>query len=284
MLETTRPELVGNVGMVASTHWLASSTGMSILERGGNAADAAAAAGFVLQVVEPHLNGPGGEVPILLWSEDEQRVRVLAGQGPAPAGASIQKLKDLGLDIMPGTGLLPLVVPGAFSAWMRLVQEYGTMSVREVLEPAIHYAEKGHPVLGRVSAAVETVRQMFSEHWPTSAQTWLKDGKSPATNSCFTNPVLAQTYRRIVEEAESAGPGREAQFEAAHASWYQGFVAEAIDAFVTGRRSWTPPGSAMRACSPARTSPTGLRSSRSPPLWTTGTTPSARPGRGGRVQ
>lgn len=235
MLDTTRPELVGNVGMVASTHWLASSTGMSILERGGNAADAAAAAGFVLQVVEPHLNGPGGEVPILLWSEEEQRVRVLAGQGTAPAAASVQKLKDLGLDVMPGTGLLPLVVPGAFGAWMRLVEEYGTMSVRDVIEPAIHYAEKGHPVLGRVSSAAQTVREMFIEHWPTSAQTWLKDGRAPAPNSCFTNPALAQTYRRIVSEAESAFGGREAQFQAARESWYQGFVAEAIEVFVTGQ-------------------------------------------------
>jgi gamma-glutamyltranspeptidase/glutathione hydrolase len=87
---TTRPQLSGDFGMVASTHWLASAAGMSVLERGGNAFDAATAAGFVLQVVEPHLNGPGGEVPILLWSEHEQRVHVVNGQGVAPAAATVE--------------------------------------------------------------------------------------------------------------------------------------------------------------------------------------------------
>src|SRR5665647_1303839 len=95
---TTRPELVGNVGMVATTHWLASATGMGTLERGGNAADAAVAAGFVLQVVEPHLNGPGGEVPILLWSEADQRVSTICGQGVSPDMATAEHLSSLGLD------------------------------------------------------------------------------------------------------------------------------------------------------------------------------------------
>lgn len=111
MLESTRPELLGDFGMVSSTHWLASQTGMSILERGGNAADAAVASGFVLQVVEPHLNGPGGEVPILVWSETEQKVEVINGQGTAPQAATVARLKEMGLEIMPGTGLLSAVVP-----------------------------------------------------------------------------------------------------------------------------------------------------------------------------
>src|SRR5438046_9329507 len=103
--------------MVASTHWLASAAGMSVLERGGNAADACAAAGFVLQVVEPHLNGPGGDVPILVWDEPTQRPVVICGQGVAPQAATIEAFDDLGLDLTPGNGLLPAVVPGAFGAW-----------------------------------------------------------------------------------------------------------------------------------------------------------------------
>lgn len=225
---TTRPELVGDFGMVASTHWLASAAGMSILERGGNAADAACAAGFVLQVVEPHLNGPGGEVPILFWDEVTQTVRAISGQGTAPAAASLEAFHEMGLDVMPGTGLLPAVVPGAFSAWMQLLKHQGTMTVREVLEPAIHYAGAGHPVLERVSAALKTVAPMFQEHWPTSAQTWLPDGSAPEPNERFANPVLAETYRRIVAEAEAAGAGREQQIDGALAAWYQGFVAEAV--------------------------------------------------------
>src|SRR5690606_40757666 len=99
---TTRPELRGTFGVVASTHWLASAAAMGVLERGGNAFDAAACAGFVLQVVEPHLNGPGGDAPILLWSRARQRLEVLCGQGPAPQAATIARFRDLGLDLVPG--------------------------------------------------------------------------------------------------------------------------------------------------------------------------------------
>lgn len=231
MLETTRPELLGNIGMVASTHWIASSVGMSILERGGNAADAAVASGFVLQIVEPHLNGPGGEAPILVWSEEQQKVEVISGQGVAPEAATVQKVKDLGLDVMPGTGLLPAVVPGAFDAWLTLLQRHGSMSLRQVMEPAIHYAVKGHPVLKRVSRALATVKDLFTEEWPTSAATWLPGGEVPATGSNLKNPNLAATYERILHEAETVGADRDSQIEAARRSWYEGFVAEAIDVF-----------------------------------------------------
>lgn len=231
MAETTRPELVGTFGMVASTHWLASSTGMSILERGGNAADAAAAAGFVLQVVEPHLNGPGGEVPILVWSEEEDNVELICGQGPAPSAATISTMKGMGLNVMPGTGLLPTVVPGAFGAWMSLVQKHGTMRPREVLEPAIHYARTGHPFLARASSALKTVRNLFENEWPSSAETWLSGKSVPEPGERFRNSVLADTYDRIVTEAEAAGPSRDGQIDSALRAWYQGFVAEAIDSF-----------------------------------------------------
>src|SRR6187401_759301 len=103
--------------MVASTHWLASQTGMAVLERGGNAFDASVAAGFVLQVVEPHLNGPGGEVPAVFWSVDRGEPLVLCGQGVAPAAATIDLLRgELGIVLIPGNGFLPAVVPGAFDA------------------------------------------------------------------------------------------------------------------------------------------------------------------------
>ena len=226
---TTRPELAGNFGMVASTHWLASATGMSVLEAGGNAFDAAVAAGFVLQVAEPHLNGPGGEVPILLWDEAAQRVSVVCGQGVAPAAATIDRLTGLGVEVMPGTGLLAATVPGAFDAWMLMLERWGTWSVAAVLEPAIHYAEHGVPVVPRISATIGTVEQLFREDWPTSAATWLPGGRVPAPGSKLTNPVLAATYRRIV--AEAVGGTREAQIAAARDAWYRGFVAEAIAEF-----------------------------------------------------
>ncbi|WP_435875625.1 gamma-glutamyltransferase family protein [Nonomuraea jabiensis] len=217
--------------MVASTHWLASATGMGVLERGGNAFDAAVAAGFVLQVAEPHLNGPGGEVPILLWSEDEQKVSVVCGQGVAPAAATIERYTGLGLDIVPGTGLLAATVPGAFGGWMLMLERWGTWSLADVLAPAIHYAEHGVPVLERIAATIELVEGLFTDDWPTSAATWLPGGRAPAAGSKLANPVLAETYRRVVAEAEAASSTREGQLAAARRAWYEGFVAEAIAEF-----------------------------------------------------
>src|SRR4051794_27042987 len=139
--------------MVASTHWLASGAGMSVLERGGNAFDAAVAAGFVLQVVEPHLNGPGGDMPLVAWSAARGEPFVVCGQGVSPAAASVPLLRDeLGLDRVPGTGLLAAVVPGAFDGWMLTLLEHGTWRLRDALEPAIGYAATGFPALPRNAA------------------------------------------------------------------------------------------------------------------------------------
>jgi gamma-glutamyltranspeptidase / glutathione hydrolase len=227
----TRPELVGDFGMVASTHWLASAAGMGVLERGGNAADACAAAGFVLQVVEPHLNGPGGDVAILVWDEPAQRPVVICGQGVAPQAATIEAFDDLGLDLVPGNGLLPAVVPGAFGAWCLLVERYGTWPVRDVLEPAVHLAEAGHPLLTSAAAAIGRVSGMFRADWPTSAATWLAGDAIPAARSRFRNPALAATYRRVVAEAEARAAEPAAQWAAARDAWYRGFVADAVDRF-----------------------------------------------------
>ncbi|HEY3504841.1 MAG TPA: gamma-glutamyltransferase family protein [Actinocatenispora sp.] len=232
---TTRPELTGDVGMVASTHWLASAAGMSVLERGGNAFDAAVTVGFVLQVVEPHLNGPGGEVPALVWSEADQTVSTVCGQGVAPAAATIDAVTGLGLDLIPGTGLLPATVPGAFGGWLLMLERWGTWRLRDVLAPAIAYAEHGCPVLDRVSSAIGTVADMFRADWPTSAATWLPGDTVPAPGSRFANPVLAATYRRVVAEAEAHGPDRGREIEAARHAWYEGFVAEAVADFCAGR-------------------------------------------------
>ena len=131
---TTRPTLRGVFGMVSSTHWIASASAMAVLEAGGNAFDAAVAAGFVLQVVEPHLNGPGGEVQAVLSIAGDRRPRVLAGQGPAPARATAEHFRSLGLDLVPGTGMLAATVPGAFDAWLMLLRDRGTMG------PAPHLA------------------------------------------------------------------------------------------------------------------------------------------------
>ncbi|UOY00470.1 gamma-glutamyltransferase family protein [Blastococcus sp. PRF04-17] len=232
---TTRPELAGTFGMVASTHWLATAAGMAVLECGGNAFDAAVATGFALQVVEPHLNGPGGEVPILFAAGDRSGGGtggpvLLSGQGIAPAGATIEAFEHLGLELVPGTGLLAATVPGAVCAWLTLLRDHGTQPLDAVLRYAIEYAETGHPLLPRVAATVASVSEHFRTSWPTSAATWLtSDGALPRTGELFRNSVLASTYRRLLDAAR--GPSREAQIDAALSAWSQGFVAEAIDRF-----------------------------------------------------
>jgi gamma-glutamyltranspeptidase/glutathione hydrolase len=228
---TTRPEIAGTFGVVASTHWLASAAGMAVLEGGGNAFDSAVAAGFVLQVVEPHLNGPGGEVPIILHDAGTGAVEIICGQGTAPAGATITHYRDLGLDLVPGSGLLSAVVPGAFDAWMLLLRDHGTLRPRDVLRYAIGYAAHGYPLVPRISATIESVEPLFQNEWPTSAAIYLPGGQVPAPGSRFRNTVLAETYERLLDEAEAKSADREDQIQSLRDGWYRGFVADAIGAF-----------------------------------------------------
>jgi len=228
---TTRPEIEGTFGVVASTHWIATAVGMATLEKGGNAFDAAVATAFTLQVVEPHLNGPGGDVPVIVYDVRRGKPEVICGQGPAPAGATIAHYRREGLDLVPGTGLLAACVPGTFETWMLLLRDYGTLSLREVVSPAIGYAQQGHPLVERASTTIATVADLFRRHWPTSAAVYLPNGAVPPTGTLFANTVLAATYVRILKEAESASADRAAQIERARKCWSQGFVAEAIDRF-----------------------------------------------------
>ncbi|CAN5213743.1 gamma-glutamyltransferase family protein [soil metagenome] len=243
---TTRPEIEGTFGVVTSTHWIATAVGMGILEKGGNAFDAGVATAFALQVVEPHLNGPGGDVPIIVHDMKRARTEVICGQGPAPAGATIAHYRDQGLDMVPGTGLLAACVPGTFESWMLLLRDYGTLSLRDVLEPAIGYARDGYPLVERVSATIATVAQLFRKHWPTSAAVYLPNNEVPVPGTLFTNKALAETYQRILDEAECVGGDRDAQIERARASWSRGFVAEAIGEFCRTQDVMDVTGSAHR--------------------------------------
>ncbi|ALV32509.1 gamma-glutamyltransferase [Streptomyces sp. CdTB01] len=223
---TTRPTLQGTFGMVSSTHWLASQAAMAVLEDGGNAFDAAVAGAFVLHVVEPHLNGPAGEVPILLAPAGGE-VRVLCGQGVAPAGASVAHYRGLGLDLVPGTGPLAAAVPGAFDAWMLLLRDHGTKSLADVLEYAVGYAEHGHAPVENVGATVETVRELFETEWTSSAEVYLPGGRAPHPGELLRNPALAATWKRLLAEVAGSGD-RIAQIEAAREVWRTGFIAEAL--------------------------------------------------------
>jgi len=207
---------------VASTHWLATAAGMAVLEQGGNAFDAAVATGFTLQVVEPHLNGPGGDLPALVWPAGRERPLVLCAQGPAPRDATIERYRDeLGLALIPGTGPLAAVVPGAFGGWIALLREHGTMELSDVLRYAIEYAEHGYPAVPQIGDAIRNVEPLFREDWTPSAEVYLP---LPEPGGLHHNPRLAETYRRVV----AANDPLEA--------WYRGFVAEEIVGFQ--EREW----------------------------------------------
>jgi gamma-glutamyltranspeptidase/glutathione hydrolase len=229
---TTRPEIAGTFGVVASTHWIASQVGMSVLERGGNAFDAAAATAFVLQIAEPHLNGPGGDAPIIIHSARTQTQHVVCGQGVAPDRATIPAFKALGLDLIPATGLLPAVVPGAFDAWCLMLRDWGTWELADVLAYAIGYARRGIHIVPRISATIEGVRPLFEAEWPSSAAVFLPRGEVPGPGTLFPRPALADTWERLCREA--TGGTREARIDGARNAWYRGFVAEAIGKFFGG--------------------------------------------------
>ncbi|MEQ8602898.1 MAG: gamma-glutamyltransferase [Marivibrio sp.] len=230
-MQVTRPEIDGWFGAAASSHSTASAVAMGVLERGGNAFDAAVAGGLALQALCPHLNGPGGDLALIYHAAEDARTVSLCGQGPTPAALTAERLQTLGLDAPPGAGLLPAVVPGAFDAWMRLLAERGRMTLAEVLAPAIAYADRGVPVDRRLHDTLAAAQPIFLRYWPDSAALYLVRGEAPAIGGLLANPTLAATYRRLLAEAESAGAGRLVQIEAARRAWSDGFVAEAVDRF-----------------------------------------------------
>lgn len=230
---TTRPTLKGSFGMSASTHWLATASSQSVLERGGNAFDAATAGAFVLHVVEPHLNGPGGDMTgVFATAPDPGHPIVMNGQGPAPARASAAYYRQLGLELVPGAGALAAAVPAAVDAWLKLLEEHGSWELSDVLAYAIHYAETGHPIVARVSATIASVKDLFHDHWPTSAAQWIPDGKVPAPGAIVTNPAYARVLRELIDAGKGA-PTRGQRVHAARLEWRTGRVAHTIADFNT---------------------------------------------------
>ena len=215
--------------MSASTHWLATATAQSVLERGGNAFDAAVAAGFVLHVVEPHLNGPAGDM-VALYAPHGRNPQVLMGQGPAPAKATIAHFLSEGLESVPGAGALAAAVPAAVEAWMTLLADHGTWELADVLEYAIHYAESGHPIGQQAAAVIATMADHFEEHWPTSAAQWIPGRRVPKAGEAVKNLAYASVLRKLVSAGRRA-ENRESRIRAALAEWKAGSVAQSIVEF-----------------------------------------------------
>jgi gamma-glutamyltranspeptidase/glutathione hydrolase len=233
---TTRPTLTGTFGMSASTHWLATATAQAVLERGGNAFDASVAAAFVLHVVEPHLNGPGGDLVAIFQPADATAPTVLMGQGPAPAGATLAHYRDEGLDLVPGAGGLAAAVPGAVDAWLLLLRDHGTWELADVLAYAIGYARDGHPLVAGAAATIARVAELFRDDWTTSAELWMPDGQPPAAGQVMRNPAYAAVLDGLVHASctvRDDGPvGRAARIDAARREWKTGIVAHEASAFL----------------------------------------------------
>ena len=228
----TRPTLTGSFGMAAATHWLAAGSAQSVLERGGNAFDAAVCAGLVLHVVEPHLNGPGGDL-VGIVAPAGARPRVLDGQGPAPRAASAERLRAEGLDVVPGSGALAAAVPHGLDALLLLLREHGTWELEAVVEPALHYLEAGFAAGAQLVQVIGAVREHLAAHWPASAELWTPRGRVPEVGELVRNPAYAGTLRRLV--AAGLGPGgtagsssRGERIEAARGELRRGFVARAV--------------------------------------------------------
>ena len=229
MSERPRPILQGYGGAVAAGHHLATQAGSAMLANGGNAADAACATGFALQVLEPHMNGPAGEVPILVYSAREDRTFAISGQGTAPAAATPEHFARLGLDRIPGDGFLAATVPAALDAWCTLLARFGTKSLEEVLAPARALAERGFPMYPFLRSVLSFCERRFRAEWPTSAALYLP---LRAVGERQTNPALAAFLESLVAVERAARGDRETRIAAARDSFYHGRAAEEIEAFL----------------------------------------------------
>jgi gamma-glutamyltranspeptidase/glutathione hydrolase len=222
--------------MAASTHWLATASAQAVLERGGNAFDAVVAGGFVLHVVEPHLNGPGGDLVGVFATADAGTPTVLMGQGPAPAGATIEHYRGEGLDLVPGAGGLAAAVPGSVDAWLLLLRDHGTWELEDVLAYAIHYARDGHALVPAAAATINRVARLFADDWTTSADLWMPDGSPPEAGEVVRNPAYAAVLDSLVHASctvRDDGPvGRAARIDAARREWKTGLVAHEASAFL----------------------------------------------------
>src|SRR5215471_9987382 len=184
----TRPVLQGTLGMVAAGHYLASAVGLRMLEKGGNAVDAGVAAGFAVALLKPQSVGIGGEVPILIHLADQHRSVAINGQGWAPRAATIDWFRAHNVSLIPSDGFLPATVPAQFASWCTAFREFGTLSLSDVLGPAVDLAEGGFPMYAALRNAVIKVRQRFSEEWPTSGAIYLRDGEPLAEGELVPNP------------------------------------------------------------------------------------------------
>jgi len=230
---TTRPVIRGTRGVVTAGHYLAATAGFRILEQGGNAVDAAAAMTFCLNVLEPHNNGIGGECPVLVWSAREKKAFAISGQGYAPESMTAEWFRLNGIDMIPGDGLLPAMVPAVVGTWAEALTRFGTMTLAQVVRPAQELAEEGFPMYPDLRGNIEGNAERFKRDYPATAELYLPGGAVPAIGELLANPGLAGVLRRMAEaEKRSPAGSREGRIQAAREEFYRGETAAMMGDFV----------------------------------------------------
>lgn len=229
-----RPVYMGTHGVVASGHYLGARAGMRMFDKGGNAIDAVVASGLALNVLEPQSCGIGGEVPMLVYSAKESKPFAISGQGWIGKAATIDWFREQKIKVIPGDGLLPATVPAAFGTWAFTLMRFGTLTLKDVLEPAIDYTEHGFPVYNGLRNAISRLAKRFRTEWPSSGDVYMANGRAPATGEVLKNPDWAKTLKQVVDvETRERKRGREDAIQAAIDYWYKGPVAERIVEFMS---------------------------------------------------
>jgi gamma-glutamyltranspeptidase/glutathione hydrolase len=216
-LWATRSQVIAQHGMAATSHPLSTQVALDVLKAGGNAIDAAIAANAMEGVVEPHVNGIGGDLYAIVWDAKTKKLYGINGSGRSPKSLTLAEFKKRGLTHIPSTGPLPISVPGCVDAWFELNKKFGTMPMSQVLEKAVSYARNGFPVHGELASALARVPANYGK-FPNVAQHYYPSGKVPAEGDVFKNPNLANTLERIGKE------GRDV--------FYKGDMARTMDAFM----------------------------------------------------
>jgi gamma-glutamyltranspeptidase/glutathione hydrolase len=243
-----RSMVITKFGIVSTSQTLASAAGAKILEKRGNAIDAAIAANAVLGLTEPTGNGIGGDLFVIYYEARTGKLYGLNSSGWAPSGLTIELLESKGITKMPGTGIYTVTVPGVVAGWDALNKRFGTMPLRKLLAPAIYYADEGFPVTELISASWQTSIKKLSMT-ESGKRTFLPDGRAPKTGEIFRNRQLAQSLREIAAKGrEGFYQGRIAAsiLKLAHengvpwqASDLTGFQPEWVEPISTTYRGWT---------------------------------------------
>lgn len=228
----TRPLIMGTRGVVVSGHHRASDAGLSMLKKGGNAVDAGVATVFAQTVAEHDRFGLGGEAPILIYLAEERKVVCINGNGVAPRAATIGWFRERGIEMIPHDGFLPATVPAVLDSLILALERFGTLSLAEVLAPAIELAGRGFPMFPEFQSHIYEQERRFREEWPASAKVFLPGGSVPALGDVFVQKDLARTYKRLVQaEAKHKDQGRAAGLRAARDLFYKGEIAAEIVRF-----------------------------------------------------